>query len=62
MITGLVISVILILLASLYIINRKYDELLEENLKLINDINTLQSINDNLVEDQEHMLKQLKIE
>lgn len=62
MITGLVISVILILLASLYIINRKYDELLEENLKLINDINTLQSINDNLVEDQEHMMKQLKIE
>lgn len=62
MLVSLVVSIILLLLATIYILNQKYDELTEENLKLRQDVETLQSINDFLEEHRAYMIKQFKSE
>lgn len=62
MLISLVVSIILLLLAAVYILNQKCDELTEENLKLIQDVATLQSMNDFLEEHRSYMIKQFKSE
>ncbi|AND75398.1 hypothetical protein FDH01_gp224 [Acinetobacter phage vB_AbaM_ME3] len=62
MLVSLVISVILLLLAAIYVLNQKCDELTKENQKLTQDVETLQIMNDFLNEHNTYMIKQFKSE